>query len=267
VERAFEAFSAAPAAEILSLEESAKGMALGGIAPHHDLALDMILRFYRELANRSSERGVRRIFLFAPDHFRQARRWVSVCPSDWRVSFRSITSGVVSADKAAVEVLAETKIVETNSELFAREHGITLHIPLIARFFPGVSVVPIVLRPDIPDMALLMLRNRLRRLLGERDLLILSMDLSHYKSPEAMARENERTLDALTGLKPFATVNIDVDGRRAAALVLTLFRDMGAMKGKIMESADSSSLLGKRIESGTSYATVIYLRAKGTHTK
>jgi AmmeMemoRadiSam system protein B len=249
--RAFEA--SAPPAGFSETRAKGAGIVLGGVVPHHDLALGMIVRFYRELANGTSERGVRRVFLFAPDHFRRARRWVAVCPADWRLSV-----GVASVDRTALEFLTRSKIVEATPELFVMEHGITLHIPLIARFFPGASVVPIVLRPDIPDMALLMLRNRLKRLTGEGDIIILSMDLSHYKPPEAMAREDKRTLGALTALKAFATSNLDVDARRAAALVLALFRDMGATKGEILEYTDSSALLGKRIESGTSYATIIY---------
>ncbi|GHT00706.1 hypothetical protein AGMMS50276_27170 [Synergistales bacterium] len=224
---------------------------LGGVVPHHDIAIDMITRFYQKLAGQSGQNAqkIRRVWLFAPDHFQQARRWAAVCDADWRFAM---------ADRTAVETLGRSKIVELSSKLFAREHGITLHIPFIARFFPNASVVPIVLRPDIPDMALLMLRNRIGRLLGEGDLIILSMDLSHYKPPEAMKIEDKRTLGVLTNLKYSAASGIDVDARRAASLVLRLFRDMGATEGEILEHTDSSALLGKRIESGTSYATIVY---------
>jgi AmmeMemoRadiSam system protein B len=209
----------------------------------------MIVRFYRELAGKD----VRRVFLLAPDHFRLARRWAAICPSDWELSEKTLSS-----DSAAVEALSAMKIVEARSDLFAGEHGITLHIPLIARFFPRASVVPIVLRPDIPDLALLSLRERLKRLLGEGDLVILSMDLSHYKPPEAMALEDEKTLAVLSGLKSFGARHIDTDARRAAALVLMLFMDMGAEKGELLEHSDSSAILGRRVESGTSYATLVY---------
>ncbi|MDR3265069.1 MAG: AmmeMemoRadiSam system protein B [Synergistaceae bacterium] len=245
VGRALENFS--------DISKSGEGAFAGGIVPHHDLALDMIVRFYAKLSVSSGRRNVSRVWLFAPDHFRRAKRFVAVCPSDWK-----LTSGVLSADGAAVEALRSMKIVEARSDLFAPEHGITLHIPLIARFFPGATVVPIVLRPDIPDLALLRLEKEIRGLAGGGDLVILSMDLSHYNPPEAMALEDERTLSALTEMRPRATGAIDVDARRAAALVLMLFRDMGAEKGELLEHTDSSALLGRRVESGTSYATILY---------
>jgi hypothetical protein len=59
-------------------------------------------------------------------------------------------------------------------------------------------------------------------------------------------------------LKSHATPDIDADARRAASLVLSLFRDMGAERGELLEHMDSSALLGERTESGTSYATIVY---------
>jgi AmmeMemoRadiSam system protein B len=129
---------------------------------------------------------------------------------------------------------------------------------LIARYFPNAKVVPILLNSKIPDMGLLILRNRLRELIRENDIVILSMDLSHYRTPEAMAAEDEKTLEVLKSLRFGATGGIDVDARRAAALVLMLFRDMGAERGELLEHTDSSALLGRRVESGTSYATLLY---------
>jgi AmmeMemoRadiSam system protein B len=238
---------------------SLKGAVLGGVAPHHDLALDMIVEFYREIKGSSgAKRDVRRVWLFAPDHFRRAKRWAAVCPSDWTLS-----EGSISADRGVVRALGGMSIVETDSALFSREHGVTLHIPLIARFFPRASVVPIVLRPDIPDVALLMLRGKIRELMDDGDIIILSMDLSHYKTPEAAEIEDGRALEVLLAMRPLAASSIDADARRAASLVLTLLRDRGARRGELIKRSDSSSILGRRVESGTGYATVIYYSASG----
>jgi hypothetical protein len=37
-----------------------------------------------------------------------------------------------------------------------------------------------------------------------------------------------------------------------------LFREFGIEKGIVLEHADSSSILGRRVESGTSYAAILY---------
>ncbi|GHV50069.1 hypothetical protein FACS1894216_01590 [Synergistales bacterium] len=219
--------------------------------PHHDIAAEMITRFYDEL---SKKKNVKRIYLLAPDHFRRARNWAAVCDTDWQVA----GSGTPKADAGAVNRLKSLNIVEARSDMFACEHGITVHIPFIARYFKDAAVVPIVLRPDIPDIALLSIRNAIREMAGEDELIILSMDFSHYKTPEEMAEEDKRSLCALTNMNIMKLSRVDVDARRAAALVTLLFRDRGAVRGEVLERSDSSEVLGRRVESGTSYATVIY---------
>jgi AmmeMemoRadiSam system protein B len=245
IERAVAARPAPPDAQ----GSSGKARYLGGIAPHHDIALDMTVRFYERIASREA----RRVWLFSPDHFHKARKLAAFCDADWALAAR-----ILEADEEALGVLQTLEIAEANAGLFGAEHGITLHVPLVARYFPNASIVPMVLNRNISDMGLLVLRHAIRSIIGDADIVILSMDLSHYKPPEATAREDRRTLAALTNLESFAARAIDADARRAASLVLALFRDMGATRGEMLEHTDSSAILGERTESGTSYATVVY---------
>lgn len=225
---------------------------LGGIVPHHELAQGMIVRFYERIA---SER-VRRVWLLSPDHFKRAENYVAVSGENWRTA-----NGVLEADPVAKSALSGMSVAESNARLFALEHGITVHIPLIARYFPNATLVPMVLKSDAPDIAILMLKKYMLETMGEDEVVILSMDLSHYKTPEAMAAEDECTLEALTNMQPMKTGRLDVDARRAASLVLRLFKDLGANDVQTLEHMDSSDILGYRVESGTSYATILYLKA------
>ena len=221
----------------------------GGIVPHHDIALGMIQRFYEHLGSPE----VRRVWLLSPDHFRRARTFAALCPDDWPTPER-----LLMADREACETLSSLSVAGADGALFRREHGITVHIPFVARHFPNASVVPMVIGARTPDLALIILKNAILDLLRDGDVIILSMDLSHYKTPEAMAAEDRRTLDVLANIRPAGTKTIDVDARRAAALVLMLFREVGIEKGTVLEHADSSSVLGRRVESGTSYAAILY---------
>ena len=227
----------------------ADAVTLGGITPHHGLAMDMIVRFYERI---SSEKTLR-VWLLSPDHFKRAKNYAVVCGDDWRTASR-----ILEADAAAKSGFDRMGVVDTGSRLFAGEHGITIHIPLIARYFPNATVVPMVLKSNIPDVALLMLKNYMLKSMREGDVIILSMDLSHYKTPEEMAAEDERTLEVLTNLEPMKADRVDIDARRAASLVLRLFKELGAERGVLMEHMDTSDILGYRVESGTSYATIIY---------
>jgi len=227
------------------------GVILGGITPHHGIALPMMARFYERISSDSEK--VRRVWLFSPDHFERAKQYAVVCGNDWQTAGR-----ILEADAIAKSAFDRMSIAGTDTRLFAEEHGITIHIPFIARYFPNATVVPIVLKTNIPDIALLILRNYILGAIRENDIIILSMDLSHYKTPEEMAAEDERTLAVLTNIEPMRTDRIDIDARRAASLVLRLFKERGAQKGVVMEHMDTSDILGYRIESGTSYATIVY---------
>lgn len=225
------------------------GRFLGGITPHHALAVDMTVRFFERIASPET----RRVWLLSPDHFKRAKNHVAVCGGDWETMGR-----VLEADAQAKSGFSGMRIAERTERWFEREHGIAIHIPLIAKFFPNAAVVPMVLKSDIPDIALLALKNYMLETMGADDVIVLSMDLSHYKTPEGMASEDARTLEVLTKLEAMKTGALDIDARRSAALALRLFKELGAEKGFVLEHTDSSNLLGYRVESGTSYATIIY---------
>ena len=233
------------------------GRVLGGITPHHGVALSMMTRFYEGISSHSNSEKISRVWLLSPDHFKRAKNYALVCGDDWQAAGR-----ILEADAAAKSGFDRMAIVGADAGLFAEEHGITIHIPLIARYFPNATVVPMVLNSNIPDVALLMLKNYMLGAMREGDVIILSMDLSHYKTPEEMAEEDERTLEVLTNLEPMKTDHIDVDARRAASLVLRLFKDLGAERGVLMEHMGTSDILGYRVESGTSYATIVYRAGK-----
>ena len=226
---------------------------LGGITPHHGLALPMMARFYERISSGSDSKKILRVWLLSPDHFKRAKNYAVVCGGDWQTAGRTL-----EADVAAKNGFGRMGVVDTDAGLFAEEHGITIHIPFIARYFPNAAVVPMVLKSDIPDIVLLMLKNYMIGEMRESDMIILSMDLSHYKTPEAMAEEDGRSLEVLTNIEPMRTDHLDIDARRAASLVLRLFRELGAERGIIMERMDTSDILGYRVESGTSYATIVY---------
>ncbi|MDR2339271.1 MAG: AmmeMemoRadiSam system protein B [Deltaproteobacteria bacterium] len=231
---------------------------LGGVVPHHGLAFPMIVRFYETLARGSLEggAGIGRVFILSPDHFRQVRNHAAICPEDWGLSER-----VLKADSEAITALSSLSIVEEMPGICSSEHGITIHIPMTAAYFPQARVVPLLLNARIPDPALLTIRESMKSLFSNDTLLILSMDLSHYKTPELMALEDEKTLPVLTGLRAYDTRNLDIDARRAAHLSLLLFRDEGAEEGIVTEHRDSTYFTGHRVESGTSYASVLYPRS------
>ena len=235
------------------------GRIVGGIAPHHDVAGAMILRFYATL--KASGLSPKRVVLIAPDHYRAGRSAVTVCGADWETA-----SGTLRADAAAVGAIARSGAAARDDRIFVREHGVTTHLPLIRQTFPDATVVPIVVRTSASDMQLLVLRKILLPFLRDGGLVLLSMDLSHGKPPRRAATEDERTLPTLLRGDGSALKGCDIDSPRGAALFLAIVRDLGSLprerneRGVVLDHTDSGVIRNRPEESCTSYATMLFSR-------
>ena len=238
------------------------GRIVGGIAPHHDVAGAMILRFYATL--KASGLSPKRVVLIAPDHYRAGRSAVTVCGADWETA-----SGTLRADAAAVGAIVRSGAATRDDRIFAREHGVTTHLPLIRQTFPDATVVPIVVRTSASDMQLLVLRKILLPFLRDGGLVLLSMDLSHGKPPRRAATEDERTLPTLLRGDGSALKGCDIDSPRGAALFLALVRDLGDSlrslrerneRGVVLEHTNSGVIRDRPKEPCTSYATMLFAK-------
>jgi AmmeMemoRadiSam system protein B len=242
-----------PAVETSGARGFSGGAAAGGIVPHHDLAGAMMLRFYDALAE--AVPAPERIILIAPDHYRAGRSPVSTCGADWLTEF-----GLLSADQEGVAALTGAGLGERQDRLFRSEHSITNHLPLLRRTFPGATVLPLVVRKGLSDLHLLALRKALLPLVKRGGLILLSMDLSHGKTPAGAAAEDARTLPVLRELRTPALRGLDLDCPRGAALLFALLRDLGATQARLLDHTDSCLLLNDGRSPCTSYATLLYLR-------
>ena len=231
-------------------DSGVEGRVLGGLTPHHDLAGELMVRFYEEL--RRGAPHPRRILLIAPDHHRAGRGAVTFCGAPWETD-----RGRVPADEEGVAMLEKHGVARRDDALFPREHGITVHLPLLATFFPGVPVLPLVVRSSVSDLELLALRKVLSPLM-DSGLVILSMDLSHGKSSAQALEEDRRTLSVLSELRWKELRGLDLDCPRGGALFLALLEELGARRGVVRDHATAASFGEPPEAPGTSYATVIF---------
>jgi AmmeMemoRadiSam system protein B len=226
---------------------------VGGIAPHHDVAGAMILRFYATL--KTSGLSPKRVVLIAPDHYRAGRGAVTVCGADWETA-----SGTLRADAAAVGAVVRSGAATRDDRIFVREHGVTTHLPFLREAFPDATVLPVVVRTSASDMQLLVLRKLLAPFLRDGGLVILSMDLSHYKSPANAARDDARTLPVLARMDATSLRGLDIDTLRGAALFLALVRDLGSLRGVVLDHSDSGAIRDLPDAPCTSYATMLFAK-------
>ncbi len=239
--------AAALAVALFLLVLPACGETVGALSPHHGVAGALIDRLYGRIAKISPSPA--RVIVIGPDHFRRAKRNIVVGASDW--GKRSILRG--DSEGARLSRLFR------QDEVARRDHCVTEHIPRVARTFPDAVVLSVIVRPSATDLQILRACHALEVLLKDGSgVVILSMDLSHYKPREQSDAEDARTLEIIRDFRINDLNEADVDCPRGARLFLMLMRRLGCTCVEILERSNSNDFIKAASTSTTGHATAIF---------
>jgi AmmeMemoRadiSam system protein B len=224
----------------------------GLTVPHHLLVADLIARGMREV----DRRGIDRIIVLSPDHFKRTQRPFATTRRDFETVF-----GLVRTDRTAAEALLRSDLVE-DSGLFTREHGIGALLPFIKHFFPDAAILPIAIAIRSNRAQWDRLTDELAPLIGQSTLIIQSTDFSHYLSADEATRHDQFVLNALASSDLDAVAAMRqpdyLDSRGAQYLQLKLQQDHFQARPVVLFNSNSqarSDVLEKRT---TSYIVQIY---------
>ncbi len=228
------------------------GGVVGALTPHHGVAGALIDRLYARI--QSINPRPRRVIVIGPDHFHRAKRNIVAGASDW--GRENLLRGDAEGAKAAG--------LFRQDEVARRDHCITEHIPRIAKFFPGTSVLSIIVRSSATDLQVLRMCQALEELLRDGDsLVLLSMDLSHYKPREQSDAEDARSLEQIQNFRLAALNDADIDCPRGARLFLMLMKRLGLTRAEILERSNSADFIRGPSERTTGHATALFTRQEG----
>lgn len=226
-------------------------LVVGAIAPHHNVAGELIDRLYERI--RQQNPHPTRVVLIGPDHFLRGQQNIVHSASDWQTP-----SGLLHADTEGSERLAGAALRQDSVP--RRDHSIREHIPRVRKFFGDVPVLPLVVRSSATDLQILRVRKALEGLLrGRGGVVILSMDLSHYKPRAESDAEDERSLAAIRAFRLSELNDLDVDCPRGARLFLTLLQSLGSVRSELLERSNSADFLSDANRT-TGHATVLFTR-------
>lgn len=228
--------AAALAAALLFFVLPAWGETIGALSPHHGVAGALIDRLYAQITKICPSPA--RVIVIGPDHFRRAKRNIVTGASDWG------TRKVLRGDAEG----AELSHLFRQDEVARRDHCVTEHIPRIGRFFPGASVLSIIIKPAATDLQVLRACQMLEALLREGDsVVILSMDLSHYKPREQSDAEDAKSLELIRNFHLSKLNDADIDCPRGARLFLMLMKRLGLTHATLLERSNSADFLGSKL--------------------
>lgn len=154
------------------------------VLPHHDLVLEEFPDFYKHIVDNNQ---INKIIILSPNHFETTSTVVKL-----RLSNFSINQKIVPVESNNISGL---EFVEIDDQVFEKEHGVFIHLPFIAQYFPDVPITALLLTRAINQDDLDKLIVALRSNIDESTLLLVSTDFSHgldYSSAEEKDVQTEK---------------------------------------------------------------------------
>ena len=226
----------------------------GVTVPHHLLAVDLIA----ETLYLASQEKIERILILSPDHYKRGTTPFSTTTKDFLTPL-----GRVRVDVAAVQGLMRHPQV-SESSLFSREHGVQAILPMLARWFHDVPIVPVTLgvrtTKDEWESLLPALKQCIQ---GKKTLVVQSTDFSHYLPQTVAKLRDAETLRVLAAGDTEAIVKLDqpghLDSKAAQWLMMRLQKEVWHASGIVWRNRNAIHYGGHPDEpETTSYITQVF---------
>lgn len=185
------------------------------IIPHHLLAVNIIASGIKLLKNQTLDN----IIILSPDHFNNCDDWICGTDGIFNTAFGDV--------EVAAEKIAQIKDeISVSHKLFEKEHGINTILPFVANYLPDTKIVPLVLSQKNgwgshkEEMI-----NTISKILGERDVLVISSDFSHNVTKDQARKQDRQSIEVLKNLSKDRLNNIINDCPTCIAILSGLLDD------------------------------------------
>lgn len=220
------------------------------VLPHHLTARSLITELVQSL--RAADPGT--IVVIGPDHDNAGTQFVTTSASDWQGG-----GAQYRVDRGVVQELIELDHVALNDDVLRREHSVFVPLPFLAARFPNARFVLLAVRGGFDRPAITAVAERLHAALGPNDLVIASVDFSHYQGFQKAEEEDGASQKLLEGDDPEKLSSIVADSPAALAITMKFARLRDATDFDIVRHANSAQLLGDlTLLSTTSYFTGVW---------
>ena len=229
-----------------------KGRVAAGIVPHHTLVAPLIAAFFRGL---EASHLPSTVVIVGPDHENQGIAYVTTSNDSW-----STPDGIVTADRRVIQALVERDVASFDDILIRNEPSVSAVLPYLEHRFPDTSVVPLAIRGDLRSDKLDQLAGALADILGPDDLVIASVDFSHYKDTVGAWSDDAVSLPVIRRMDVDAALTIPVDSPPAISLVLRYAKLRGLSYQELVHTNSAEFLHDLTIPSTTSYLAAYFYR-------
>jgi len=228
-----------------------EGRLVGGLVPHHNLAAELLTRFFRQLeANPPST-----VIVVGPNHEARGQPVVTG-RRGWQTEF-----GVVEADQPLIDSLVADSLASVDDTTLEPEHAIGALMPYLKYHAPNAKVVPLILHREVGLPEIQHLAKALAQRMGEETLLLASVDFSHYLTRAEAEAKDAQTLPLIEAMDLSALMRLGpdhIDSPGSLSLLMLVMRERSAEGPHLTGHTNSGIILqDDRIET-TSYFTFTY---------
>lgn len=220
------------------------------VMPHHLVASGFMGRVTGSARNAQP----RVIVVIGPDHPNRGSARFSTSRTTWALRDERYPPAT-----SVVSALAVEPDVAIDEALIAEEHSVLTPLPFLHQQFPAAQFVLLTVRSDFDAAVAQRMAAFLNRALGERDLVVASVDFSHYKTLEAARADDAQALAMLARAAPEDLKGIPADSSMSLAIAMAFAHLRGATGQTIVDRANSAELTGNLAStSTTSYIDVVF---------
>lgn len=229
----------------------------GGTVSHHLLTAPYIESWFTVLKENNPD--IKRFFIISPRHFDDGIEKISISNKSWEVPGYA----PISAPSDIISSLKDKLSVTWDHNAFTREHGISVLLPYIRRFFPEAAIIPMLQQErPIPSQELHLLADYLKTFFEATDdsdnFLMISSDFVHH-----MTLDETNQLDVLSEnlfndfqLQNWHLARNDNQGGMLLALLLAELR--GGSKARIQYHLNNTHIMPDETDITSYFFTFFY---------
>jgi len=228
------------------------GQIHAGVVPHHNIAATLISGFFSQVANSQYEYDL--VIILGPNHEGTLANVIT--------SYRhwDIGDGVFTNNNFVHDAVQDLNAVISHGHM-ELEHSISILIPYIHHYMPGVEVAPLMLNRSLNFGETEEIFHWLNSWVinsGKNVLLVASIDFSHFL-PVHVARERDEITKSVIlshGLRELHNMNYHHLDSPAAMIIFLMYLAERGITPQIVAHTDASEFL-PGLDETTSYMIVV----------
>ncbi len=207
---------------------------VSGVIPHHLVAGHYVAGFFDSVQNTDPEVVV----LVGPNHGQRGNDNFVSSYLNWNTPY-----GELKTDAKLVGKLEKEGLVKIKPEIMEGEHSISSLVPFIRKNWKNTKIVPVIVKNNATTSELDRLVEWIKNEVGDKGLLLTSVDFSHYLQKDSADFHDELSLAVLRSGDLSRVRKLEVDSPNSLYLLLKYNEQMGAKKFEFFSHTNSADIL------------------------